>query len=285
LGPLADRVKAKRWRVVLALGFLASAAAGLIATWRWSPPTLSPYLDERGALGTDVMPGTRALLLPEPIFTILLALVLFGALLLVVVLATSAARTVGSRGRHRDALATADARSILVVFVLASMAGVIAVGTINVFPIFDRYLLAVVPFAAALVLDTTPAHDVVSRARRGAQIAAIGSFALLGLVWSTDSAAFDAARWRAGEEAVALGVRPDRVEAGFEWRNVFRSEGTIVLAPSQPDPDACVVMQVQTPHEQLPSDAVVDVSWSSLLGLRGRIVGTPVDAPDCPPLP
>ncbi len=178
------------------------------------------------------------------------------------------------------------ARSILVVFVLTSMAGVIAVGTINFLPIFDRYLLAVAPFAAALILDRAPAHRRdQSRPPCGAQIAAVGVFALLGLVWSTDSAAFDAARWKAGEEAVSLGYPADRVEAGFEWRNAKRQPGRIVLAPSQSIPDACVVMRVQTPDQPVPSDAVVEVPWSSILGLRGRIVGTPVDAPDCSPLP
>jgi hypothetical protein len=285
LRPLLEGITAARWRIVLALGSLAAAAAGLVGAWRWSPPILSPYLDERGTLGTDVMPGTRALLLPAPLFKILLALVLVGAVLVVVVLAKVTANTLGSRGHHRDAIAAADARSLLVVFVLASMAGVIAVGTIDFFPIFDRYLLATAPFAAALVLDTAPAHEAASRARRGAQVAAIAAFALLGLVWSTDSAAFDAARWKAGEEAVALGVPADRIEAGFEWRNVFRPAGQIVLAPSQPDPDACVVMRVQTPDEAIPSDALVDVPWSSLLGMRGRIVGTTVDAPGCSPSP
>jgi hypothetical protein len=285
LRPLVDTIAAARWRIVASLGFLAAAAAGLVSAWRWSPPVLSPYLDERGTLGTDVMPGTRALLLPAPVFKILLALVLVAAVLTVVVLATATAKTVGSRGNHRRALAAADARSVSVVFVLASMAGVIAVGTINFFPIFDRYLLAAAPFAAALILDRTPAHQATSRARRGAQIAAVGAFAFLGLVWSTDSAGFDAARWTAGEEAVALGVPADRIEAGFEWRNARRPPGQIVLAPSQPDPDACVVMRVQTPDEPVPKDAVVEVRWSSILGRRGRIVGTLVDAPDCSPLP
>lgn len=285
LRPLVDAIAAERWRIVLALGFLAAAAAGLVSAWQWSPPILSPYLDERGSFGTDVMPGTRALLLPAPVFKVLLALVLGGAVLTVAVLALATAKAVGSRGQHRRALANADARSVLVVFVLTSMAGVIGVGTINFLPIFDRYLLAVVPFAAALILDRAPARDVTSRARRGAQVAAIATFALLGLVWSTDSAAFDAARWKAGEQAVALGIPADRVEAGFEWRNAKRPPGEIVLAPSQPDPDACIVMRVQTPDQPIPRDAVVDVPWSSILGRRGHIVGTPVDAPDCTRLP
>jgi hypothetical protein len=84
---------------------------------------------------------------------------------------------------------------------------------------------------------------------------------------------------------VALGVPADRIDAGFEWRNNFRANGAIVLAPSQPDPDACVVLRVQTPREAMPADPTVSVPWSSLFGLRGRVVGTPVDRPDCPVLP
>jgi hypothetical protein len=283
--PLIDRIAAARWRVVLTFGFLAAAAAGLVSGWQWSPPVLSPYLDERGTFGTDVMPGTRALLLPAPVFQAVLVLAVLGAVMVVVVLASATASAVGSRGRHRETLADADARAVLVAFLLASIAAVIAVGTINFLPIFDRYLLGVAPFAAALILDTAPAREVAGRARRAVQVVAVGAFALLGVVWSTDSAAFDRARWEAGEAAVDLGVPSDRVEAGFEWRNVHRQPGAIVLAPSQSDTDACVLLEVQTNDATVPSGAVVSVPWSNVFGQRGRIVGTPTGAPDCPPLP
>jgi hypothetical protein len=170
------------------------------------------------------------------------------------------------------------------VFVIGSLLAIVAVGTTDL-PIFDRYLLAAAPFAAALVLDAAPRGFVVTRARRIGQWSAVGAFGLLGLVWTTDSAAFDAARWEAAEQVVDLGIPADRVDAGFEWRNTVRPPGHIVLAPSQPDPDACVVMEVRTNGSEVPPDAIVATPWSNVLGQRGRIVGTPTGAPDCPALP
>jgi hypothetical protein len=69
---------------------------------------------------------------------------------------------------------------------------------------------------------------------------AVAAFAVLGLWWTGDSAAFDAARWQAGQRAVALGYPADRIDAGFEWRNAHRRPGALATAPSEHDPDACV---------------------------------------------
>jgi hypothetical protein len=282
--PLVDKIASRRGSTVAALGFFAAALAGVAGGWRWSPPILSPYLDERGTFGTDVLPGARATLLPDLVFKALLVVVLAASVLLVVVLVASAANALGRSKHRRVAFAELDARAILVLFVLGSIAAIVTVGTFDL-PIFDRYLLVVSPFVAGLVLDTAPAMAVATHARRLVQWASVATFALLGLAWTTDSAAFDAARWHAGNEAVAMGVPADRIDAGFEWRNNFRSPGTIVLTPSQPDPDACVVMTVQTPGQTEATDTIVSVTWSSLFGERGKIVGHQVDGPDCPPLP
>jgi len=279
-----QRIGARRWSTVAAIGVLAAMMVGVLGGWRWSPPILSPYLDERGTFGTDVVPGARATLMPDLGFKVLLVVVLAASVLLVAVLAASTARVIGPATHRRATLSDLDTRALLVMFVLGSVAAVVVVGTFDL-PIFDRYLLVVSPFAAGLVLDSSSTATVTTHARRLAQWAAVGAFALLGLAWTTDSAAFDAARWEAGSAAVALGVPADRIDAGFEWRNNFRAPGAIVLAPSQPDPDACVVLRVQTPDEAMPASPTVSVPWSSLFGLRGWVVGTPVDRPDCPPLP
>jgi hypothetical protein len=131
-------------------------------------------------------------------------------------------------------------------FVVVSALGLVAVGTGNL-PVFDRYVLGLVPFAAGLVL----AHRTASAprgeraamgvtARRAVEVGAVVLFALLGLWWGGNSATFDGARWRAGERAVALGYPADRVDAGFEWRNVHRPPGSTPTAPAEHDPEACV---------------------------------------------
>ena len=96
----------------------------------------------------------------------------------------------------------------------ASTAGLAAFGWIGV--LLDRYLFPMVPVAAVLLLRA---------AREPAQFARSRAFAQATLVWLAASAviiaansfAYDAARWRAGERAVAIGYDPERVDAGYEW--------------------------------------------------------------------
>ena len=139
--PLVEKITSARWRIVVAAAFVTAGMAGLGGGWRWSPPLLSPYLDERGTFGTDVTPGVRATLFPDPGFKALLALVIVATVLVVVVVASAAARAIGPRRQRRATLATADAWSVLVVFIIGSIAAIVAVGTSDL-PIFDRYLLA-----------------------------------------------------------------------------------------------------------------------------------------------
>jgi hypothetical protein len=219
--------------------------------WTWSPPLLGPYLDQRGALGDDSLLGpSRPLLLPDLVLRGLLGVTLVATIALVVVVCSTAA-TLLARPRPparswRPALATLDVQAMTLLFVVASALGLVAVGTGNL-PVFDRYALGLVPFAAGLVLAhrtaSAPRGEAAPEgltARRAVEVGAVVAFALMGLWWGGSSATFDGARWRAGERAVALGYPADRVDAGFEWRNVHRPEGSTPTAPAEHDAEACV---------------------------------------------
>ena len=52
-------------------------------------------------------------------------------------------------------------------------------------------------------------------------IALTAALAGLAIAYALNSFAFDTARWRAGERLVALGIRPDEVDAGYEWVGTF----------------------------------------------------------------
>ena len=102
----------------------------------------------------------------------------------------------------------------LLLFLGFSAVGFAAYNTL--YPLFDRYLYPLVPVAAILLLRG--AERVWAPGR--SQI-----FAHAGLVWlgasalviAATSLAYDAARWRAGEAAVAMGYAPQTVDAGYEW--------------------------------------------------------------------
>ena len=82
--------------------------------------------------------------------------------------------------------------------------------------LYDRYLYPLVPVAAILLLGG-PAQAVrVSRSL----VLACGATAWLAVsafLIAANSFAYDAARWRAGDAAVAVGYDPVTVDAGLEW--------------------------------------------------------------------
>ncbi len=101
---------------------------------------------------------------------------------------------------------------------------------------YDRYLMPVAfLFAAAMLVNLRGLGDRRERATAGAgagpvststggvRLAKAGSVALLvaslglGFVLTAVIDNFDAARWKAGEAAVALGADPASIDAGFEW--------------------------------------------------------------------
>jgi hypothetical protein len=284
---LLGRMTSTRWGLVATTSGAVVLVAGAIATWEWSPPLLGPYLDQRGALGDDILPGTRPFLLSPWLLRSLLVVTLLATVLFVGVLATSRA---GFAGRPRDvraSLSSWDARSVAWLFVVLTVVLVTAAGSVDL-PIFDRYVLPAVPFAAGLTLgwrgDHTPGLTTGTPAGL-ARWSVLVAFVALGLVWSVDSARFDAARWAAGEHAVELGYSADRVDAGFEWRNVHRVPGTSAMSPSQPLAEACVRLTA--------AGADLDGAWVPLFTTsrwHGTSGGDPLTAwaraaPDCPPLP
>lgn len=80
--------------------------------------------------------------------------------------------------------------------------------------IYDRYLLSILPAAAA----------AFAAGRRAPPLRAWLAAALMGLLTAaglTDYFAWNRARWAAGMDAVARGVPVERVENGFDWDGQF----------------------------------------------------------------
>ncbi|MGZ4694232.1 MAG: hypothetical protein ACXWA3_11460 [Acidimicrobiales bacterium] len=252
---VVELVTAHRWATVAAGSALVIGLLGIVRLWTWSPPLLGPYLDQRGALGDDILLGpSRPLMLPSLLLQALLAVVIVATIALVVVLASTGATLLSRsspdgrsapRSSWRRPLAELDARALGLVFAVASMLGLVLAGA-GALPVFDRYVLATVPVTAGLVLAHR-ATTSAAGARRVVEIGAVIGFAFMGLWWSGDSAAFDAGRWEAAERAVALGYPADRIDAGFEWNNVHRPADAVPTAPSQHDPYACVRVEAGPP--------------------------------------
>ena len=87
--------------------------------------------------------------------------------------------------------------------------------------LFDRYLYPMVPVAAILLLRQSARRRSEEPFRLGRSHAlSHGAFAWLvasALIIAANSFAYDAARFREGEAAVALGYDATTVDAGYEW--------------------------------------------------------------------
>ena len=178
------------------------------------------YIWEPNGIASDAyLSGARSAVIPARAWVMSEQLaVLAGTLVAALLLRWALRRGAGARSRSA-ALAVLgrigrSPEAPLLLFLGLSAAGFAVYNTL--YPLFDRYLYPLVPVAAILLLRGATRVWAPGRAQ---------IFAHAGLVWLAASAlviaassfAYDAARWRAGEAAVALGYAPQTVDAGYEW--------------------------------------------------------------------
>ena len=98
------------------------------------------------------------------------------------------------------------------------------------FAVFDRYYWPLLPVVAILLLRRprrSGSDQWPVRPRVGVYalvgLASIPT-AFLAIIFMLNSLAFDAARWKAGEQLTGLGVTADEVDAGYEWVGYYQGE-------------------------------------------------------------
>lgn len=82
--------------------------------------------------------------------------------------------------------------------------------------VFDRYLYPMVPVAAILILRRAAGPLGVGRSHAFAH-GALAWLIVSSVVLTANSFAYDTARYREGEAAVAMGYTAQTVDAGYEW--------------------------------------------------------------------
>jgi hypothetical protein len=194
----------------------AAAAVGVavlaIAAVRGRSPDLlvGNLLTRTGPLDARVLTGSRPALFPGWSWWVLSGAAVASAAALAAA-ATSAALA-ARRAIRTERLRALEPRTVLGWGFLALAATAVFGGAL-VRGVFDRYLLPVV-FGLALVAALRY-REALAWSRAGA-----GALVLLGVLGAASVAAgnaFDVARWRAGEAAVAQGVAAGAVDAGYEW--------------------------------------------------------------------
>ena len=214
------------------------------------PPVLlgnpaSPW----GAPGISYLIGGRPLLFGELAWAMLGLLALAAT---VIVLAVGAG-IVGAYLRRCHGSLRAMIKQLgspigpLMLFPLGVVVGLTIYG--RQFALFERYYWPLVVPLATLLMYRPRCHSPLAagaafhwKLALAASITALYAvISIVSLIFMVNSFAFDSARWHAGERLVQLGVRPDDVDAGYEW-----------VGDHQPDlPGSYEILPIQTFYDTL----------------------------------
>ncbi len=239
------RVVRSAWRAspitTVILG--GGTSMGLAATYLRSTrvPFVGNYVDRLGVLSSDVLTGHRANVIPTLGFDLLVWVGTAAGALLAFAAVPALVRTAG-RWKHRDFAIGDPMTAVLGWSVLGfsvAYAGAVATGL----PIFDRYALPAIPLVGLLVLRSAERAEAGAGLPVGREHAANGSrsvrswfvpivglvgLAVVSLGFATDSASFDATRWRVATIAARRGYGASHVDGGFEWVAYHRRRGPLI---------------------------------------------------------
>lgn len=209
-------------------------------------PFVGNYIHLKGTLGDDVLFGERVDVMPESLFRLLVLLGSVAAVLLLVS-AVPAVAGLWRRVRERDLFGITDPVAAVLGLSIVGFAAAYGLAVVTKLPVFDRYILQVLPVVGLAVIRrpaavTAPAEGP---ARRPARVAAPWGVAagflvvtVAALMFATDSASFDATRWEVDRALVAKGWPAGRIYGGFEWIAWHSRVG-----PPAPEPTAPVAVR------------------------------------------
>lgn len=295
----------RAWRLDQRLATIV--AAGTVVTMVFAglftvkSPFVGNYLDESGTLGNDIIEGRRPNVMPATLYVAIVLLASVAGVVLMLMLVPAIA-DLRDRWRTRR-VDVADPVFAVVGVSVAAFAIAYEIAIIFRLPIFDRYVLPVLPFIGLLVVRRAPTADerrvLAPLAPRGVWVAGVaGALVLLtglGVVYSQESASFDAARWRAARAAIARGYAAVDIDAGYEWAGWERGVAP-PYTPAYPDradrvrrrakyrAGTCVSIVVNP--RRPPAKIVAAVRSDGLLRRATRVYAVPTKRPCAvPPRP
>jgi 4-amino-4-deoxy-L-arabinose transferase-like glycosyltransferase len=172
-----------------------------------------------GLAGDGLLRGTRETVIGQSAWAMSAQIAWTAGMLLATLVISWAQRDLAGGSFLADARANLsrmarDPIGLLGAFVLIYAGGLIAFAA--VYGVWDRYLYPLVPAAAIIILSRVPKALRFGRSLAFSHAAfawlAVSAFAI-----AANSFAYDAARWREGEAAVAIGYDARTIDAGYEW--------------------------------------------------------------------
>jgi hypothetical protein len=93
-------------------------------------------------------------------------------------------------------------------------------------PFYDRYLLALVPFAAALAIRAALDERVLAHRARAVATAGFVALSVVGLIFVDASTTFDGGKWQLARAVEHLGFAPATIDGGYEWFGYHQNDNT-----------------------------------------------------------
>jgi hypothetical protein len=223
--------------LVIALALQSDRLFELVSTRTMPQFLLDNLMTQWGTPGPYVLAGGRPPLFADDVWSALngLAFVATFVLLGAGTGIVGALLRAGPIRRTIGGLRSGSPLALLMMFASSTALGLVLYGLVGT--MIDRYVWPIIPPIAALLLAARPpskraerfvgpdAPGEVPPTARGSRPlvatfgagACAGVLAVMSLMFLLNSAAFDGARWRAGESLVRAGVPADSIDAGFEW--------------------------------------------------------------------
>ena len=204
--------------LILAAGLIGAGLICLAVVFPYGP-IVGNYWMPIGLGGDAFLSGTRDFVIGANAWALSAQIAWFAAILVAALAlrwgSDKFARITSWPTAKEAALGIARSREAPLGIFLAAYAVGIVFFTSTSYP-FDRYLYPMVPAAAILLLQGAALRSQSSLSRPLAQ-AAIAWLVASAFIIAANSFAYDAARWRAGDAAVAMGYDARTVDAGYEW--------------------------------------------------------------------
>jgi hypothetical protein len=261
-GPVAIVRRAWRTSRNLTTALTAFMVIWLVAMYVRVPktPFVGNYVARDGVLSEVVLAGNRPDVVPRALFELLVVLGSVAGMLIVLT-AVPFVADLPRRIRERD-ISIASPLIAIMGLTVVGFAIAYSIATLTGLPLYDRYGLPVLPLLAFLVLRSMQHEPALRHSVRPRQVwagVAIAGIALLGLVYSVDSASFDGTRWEVAKLATQKGYSPTQVGGGFEWLGYHREhgpsyrwggEGGEVNPNRLPYSPPCVTVIINPPHPE-----------------------------------
>jgi hypothetical protein len=272
-GPVA--IARRAWHASASLTVLLGTltTAWLAAMYLHVPktPFAGAYVTRDGVLSNFVIAGKRPDLVPSEVYGLFILVGSIGGILIVLA-AVPFVADLPRRYRERELIAITDPLAAVLGLTVVGFAAAYSLVVVTGLPVYDRYALPLLPLVGLLVLRSTrvvhpadatdgsdpaaaPVPAPADRSRVVGAGIAIVLLAVVGLVYTADSASFDGTRWKLDEAVVGKGYAPTEIAGGAEWLGYHRQHGPVVKTSDSRTQSTdqrfalpCVTVVVNPPH-------------------------------------